>query len=281
MSNALDLLDSLLQNGMKKSTAGRLEHSLSEKGIGGSGGILDELLGGVLGKASPSTTSGATASGSAGARGGAAAEGGLGGLLGSLLGGSDNLKTGAIGAIAGAILGGGGKSMKGAIKGGALAVLGSLALQALRAAGEKQAASQPLDGTAKLSAGLRAPVDDRETEHLESVSQLIVSAMVNAAKADGRVDESELKRILGNVERDGVNPLTREFLAAELRKPMDTDALVRAVNGPQLAAQVYAASLMAIELDTPQEKQYLAELAQKLGLSDEVVRRLHAAVGLA
>jgi uncharacterized membrane protein YebE (DUF533 family) len=62
---------------------------------------------------------------------------------------------------------------------------------------------------------------------------------------------------------------------------MDTEALVRDAQNPQVAAQVYAASLMAIEVDTPQEKKYLAELAQKLRLDAQAVQRIHSAVGVA
>jgi len=277
MASNLDLLDSLLQNGMKKSTAGRLDHSLSEKGIGGPGGILDEILGGASGNTPASTpASDATPT-----------TGGIGDLLGSILGGNKNVKTGVFGAIIGALLGGGSRSAKGALQGGALAVLGSIALKALRSAGLlRSPGGQPsgklqLDPATKLAAGLRRPETVEEEQQLEAVGELIVKAMVNAAKADGRVDETELKRIVSNAEKDDVAADAREFLAAELRKPMDTDGLVRAVSNPQLAAQVYTASLMAIELDTPQEKQYLSDLASKLKLDAEVVRHLHGAVGLA
>ena len=275
MAGALDLLDSLLQNGMKKSTSSRLEHSLGEKGVGGSGGFLDEILGNVVGasKAAPSGRESSQApTGSAG--------GGLGDLLGSLLGDSKNLKTGGLGAIAGAILGGGSKSMKGAAAGGALAILGSIALQALRNAGSQSKDGLKLDPSASLSAGLRQPENPQEEQQLHSVAVLIVKAMVNAAKADGRVDEKEIQRIVGNAKKDGIATEAEELLDSELRKPMDTDGIVRAVSNPQVAAQVYAASLMAVDLDTADEQDYLAELARKLRLDDSVVRKLHSAVGV-
>lgn len=37
---------------------------------------------------------------------------------------------------------------------------------------------------------------------------------------------------------------------------------------------------MAIDLDTVDEKNYLADLARKLRLDDNVVRKLHSAVGV-
>jgi uncharacterized membrane protein YebE (DUF533 family) len=48
-----------------------------------------------------------------------------------------------------------------------------------------------------------------------------------------------------------------------------------------VAAEVYAASLLAVELDTEAERKYMADLAGKLKLNDNVVRQLHAAVGAA
>jgi uncharacterized membrane protein YebE (DUF533 family) len=275
MASALDLLDSLLQNGMKQSTSSRLEHSLSEQGVGGRGGFLDQILGSAAG-ASQAPPSGRDASRTPAA----GASGGLGDVLGPLSGDSKRLQTGTLGAIAGAILGGGSKSIKGAVAGGALAILGSIALQAFRNAGSQSKDGLKLDSSARLSAGLRQPENPQEEEQLHSVATLIVKAMINAAKADGRVDEKEIQRIVGNAQNDGIAPGAQQLLESELRKPMDTDGIVRAVSSAQVAAQVYAASLMAIDLDTADEKNYLAELARKLGLDSSAVRNLHSAVGV-
>src|SRR5690349_4908212 len=132
MVRPANLLDSLVQNGMKKSTSERLEHSLGEQGIGGRGGILDELLGRSAAEPSPAPRR-------AGAPRKPAAEtgGGPGDLLGSLLRDRNGLKAGALGAIAGALLGGGGSKVKNAMGGGALAILGSLALRAFRNGGSQ------------------------------------------------------------------------------------------------------------------------------------------------
>jgi len=66
-----------------------------------------------------------------------------------------------------------------------------------------------------------------------------------------------------------------------MEKPMDTDGLVAAARGkPELAAQLYAASLLAIEVDTPAEEEYLARLAESLALAPEVTRQLRQAVGI-
>jgi uncharacterized membrane protein YebE (DUF533 family) len=67
----------------------------------------------------------------------------------------------------------------------------------------------------------------------------------------------------------------------EMNKPLDLDGILAAARtSPQLAAQVYAASLLSIEVDTPAERQYLQQLAGGLGLSPEVTSRLEKTVGM-
>ncbi|HOW72232.1 MAG TPA: DUF533 domain-containing protein [Phycisphaerae bacterium] len=263
MAGALDILGSLLSGGMTKSAPGRIEHSLSEKGVGGQGGFLDQILGGVRPQAAPPQAQNV----------GAAS--GLGGALGSILGDSGTLKVGGLGALAGAILGGG---AKGAIGGGALALLGSLALKAMQGARAGQMQHQQIDPAAQLVAGLRAPSNQQEGMQVESQAELLVDAMINAAKADGQIDQQEIERIATKVETTGDS---RERLIEKLRKPMDTDRIARSATSPQLAVQVYAASLLAIEVDTEAEKQYLADLAGRLRLDPGTVQRLHAALGVA
>jgi uncharacterized membrane protein YebE (DUF533 family) len=110
---------------------------------------------------------------------------------------------------------------------------------------------------------------------------LIVKAMVNAAKADGQIDEDELQKVVGELQGDGITQAEREFVLAEVRKPMCTEEIVRAAPNRQVGAQIYAASLLAIEVDTPAEKAYLQQLARDLGLDTHVVGQIHSTLGVA
>ena len=47
-----------------------------------------------------------------------------------------------------------------------------------------------------------------------------------------------------------------------------------------MAAQVYAASLLAIEVDTDAERAYLAKLAQKTGLHPMVAQQIQQSMGV-
>ncbi len=209
-------------------------------------------------------------------RGGGAGGGVLGNILneaGRAVGGNRNLAIGGLGALAGAMLGGGRRSMGGALGGGVMALLGAMAFQALQSSA---------GGTPRVPLGLAVPRSQAEQAELEHNSELVLKAMLNAAKADGQIDQDEIRRIVGKVQETGADAEAQEFLMAEMRKPMETESLVAAAQGkPELAAQIYTASFLAIEVDTPAEEKYLEQLASSLGLTPEVAQRIHKAVGLA
>lgn len=257
-----DVLGSLIQSGMTASSNDRLRNSLGGGGEGG-GGLLESLSSMLAG---PSSGSGGMSSG-------------LGGLLGSVLGevetavgGKDNLALGGLGALAGALFGGGGQSMGGAVGGGLMALLGVMAYKALKGGGVQ---------TSRLPMGLAEPKTDTDRKDLEQHAELILKAMVNAAKADGQIDRDEVQRIVGKLQEAGIDENDRQYLMMEMQKPMDTGQLIAAAQGhPDIAAQLYAASLLAIEVDTPAEKKYLEQLASGLGLTPEVTRQIHGFVGM-
>jgi uncharacterized membrane protein YebE (DUF533 family) len=266
MFNMSDLLDAFTQSGVTKSTNQRMRNALSEGGNapesmlsglfgGSSGGGLGDALSKVLGG------------------------GGIGSTLGNVLedagravGGKRNLAVGGIGALAGALLGGGGRSMGGALGGGVMALLGAMAFSALKKGG------QPAD---EVPVGLQEVKTPEEKKALEREAGLIFQAMINAAKADGQIDKGEVNRIVGKLGEMGIDSDAKEFVMAEMQKPMDTDALVDAAVGrPGLGAQLYAASLLAIEVDTAAERDYLRHLGERLGLKPAVIAALEQTIGM-
>lgn len=109
--------------------------------------------------------------------------------------------------------------------------------------------------------------------------KLVLSAMINAAKADGQLDQQEMDKILGKASTDGISDDERKFIQGELSKPFDLQKLVSAVPNQVVGAQVYAASLFAIDINTDAEKNYLRNLAQALELDAETIARLHEMTG--
>lgn len=235
------------------------------------------------GQASESLLSGIFGGSSGGGMGDALSKmlegGGIGSTFGNVLeeagkavGGKQNLKVGGIGALVGALLGGGGRSMGGALGGGVMALLGAMALSALKKGG------QPAD---EVPVGLKETKTPEQNKELERESGLIFQAMINAAKADGQIDKSEVSRIVGKLDEMGIDTEAKKFVMAEMQKPMDTDALVKAAAGSQgLGAQLYAASLLAIEVDTPAERAYMNNLGERLGLKPSVIAALEQTIGL-
>ena len=273
-----EILGSLIQSGMTASSNDRLRNSLGGGGQGG-GGLL-ESLSSMLGSGGAGSGGGSLLEGLSSMLGGAAGgSGGPGGLLGSVLGdagqavgGKDNLAIGGLGALAGALLGGGGKSMGGALGGGVMALLAAMAYKALKDSGT---------ATPEVPMGLAEPKTEADRQQLEQHAELIVKAMINAAKADGKIDPGEVKRIVGKLQEDGIQEGDQQYLIAEMQKPMETEQLIAAAQGRQdVAAQIYAASLLAIEVDTPAEKAYLEQLATGLGLAPEVTQQIRGYAGV-
>lgn len=179
-----------------------------------------------------------------------------------------------LGAIAGALLNGGTAAVKGALGGGVLAMLGTMAINAL----QKKLNIQPSDiESGSLSKFLSS--EDIASISSTQTEKLILSAMINAAKADGQLDQQEMDKILGKASVDGISDDERKFIQDELDKPFDLQSLVSAVPNQVVGAQVYAASLFAIDINTEAEKNYLRNLAQALKLDTETVTRLHEMAG--
>lgn len=256
MAGFMDMLGSIMQQGMSQSGGTRMSNAL-----GGRGG-LEDLLGG-LGQMMGGDRSGR-----------APAAAGSGGMLGDVLGQLSNNKValGGLGALAGALLGGGGSATRGAIGGGGLAMLASLALSSMKKAG------QPMERPPRA---LLEPQNEEQREALENDAQVIIKAMINAAKADGQIDRKEIEKIIGKLQENGLTPEEQQFFKVEASKPGDLSEVVSSVNGDiELAVEVYAASLLAIEVDTEAERNYLKQLAAELGLNSRVTGHIEQTLGV-
>jgi len=171
-----------------------------------------------------------------------------GGAVGRMLGGRTG---GMIGSVAGSLLS---RKMGSGGSGG----IGSL-LGGLMGGGDKEQV-----------AVAASSMDDAE-------ALILIKAMCNAAKADGRVDDDEVNAIVSRAgELDAEDEM---LLRAELNAPLDLAAFVAEVPA-DMAAEVYAASLLPIEIDTASEVTYLQELAHGLGLTGTQTAAIHEELGL-
>lgn len=263
MFNARDLLGQLMQAGMTNSSSNRIGHALGSGGVSEPGNPIGDLLRNLQGGGQSPGFGGLAE----------AAQSMFGDAKQSVQSGNP-LAIGGLAALAGAVLGGGGGAMKGALGGGALALLGSIAMSALK--NYQSGATPSSDEIAKEAPlGLREPQTPAEEEELDHQAGLVLRAMINAAKSDGQIDGAELQRIVGKLEEAGADQEARDFVMAELRKPLDLEGLTREVRTREVAAKIYAASLLAIEVDTVAERDYLIRLANGLGLDGATVQRIH------
>ena len=107
---------------------------------------------------------------------------------------------------------------------------------------------------------------------------LVVRAMISAANADFEVDDAERQRIQQALDESGLGDQEKQFLLAEIERPAEISALAEAATTPALAREVYLGSLMAIDVDSQTEVDYLARLAGRLGLSDDQVSEIEGLI---
>lgn len=231
----------------------------------GAGSGLEDMMGSILG-------------GSRGATSGSA--GGLGGLLEGLTGGgatatrsTRSARTAPSGGGLGDLLGG---LLGGAAAGGAAGGLGDL-LGSLTGKGATASNDRSFGDVLNSSFANRGEPEVAPTAEQNAVAGLMLKAMIQAAKADGKVDANEQKKLLGNL--GDVSQEEQAFVQAEMRAPIDVAGLAR-LTPEGLEAQVYTMSVMAIDLDNQTEAQYLHELAQNLGLDQRGVNHIHKELGV-
>jgi uncharacterized membrane protein YebE (DUF533 family) len=180
------------------------------------------------------------------------------------------------GAIAGGLLGvlltGGGRRMLGTgIKIGGMAAIGGLAYKAYedwkngRSGGEAQALPAP-EGSAFN------PVDAAAADDLAT---RILQAMIAAAKADGHVSDEERAAIDGQLGNLGLGEEAMAMITAELDTPLDVGRIAGLARTEAEATQIYAASLLVVDEQSPAEKGYLAMLAGRMNLDQGLIDRLH------
>lgn len=194
----------------------------------------------------------------------------------------------AIGGLAGLLLGTktGRKLGKKAVTYGGLALVAGLAYRAYQ---DYQAGKQgriephrPTDARGtdfRLEAPKGTGFDPAQAPGGEArVATALLSAMIAAAKADGHIDAEEQRRIFGKMDEAGLGADEKAFLMDELRAPLDMDKVVALARTPEEAAEIYAASRLAIDPDHRAEKAYLDMLAARLDLDPALVDEIEYAV---
>lgn len=201
-------------------------------------------------------------------------------LLGSFLG--SGAATGFAGGFASKMITG--KSVKklgsGALKLGGVAAVGALAYTAYQRYNNSQS-GVPAEASVVNTSAVSAPpigsaflpaADDQAGN--DKLGLMLIRAMIAAARADGRMDAQESQIIFQRIESLGLDSASQNVLVQEMGRPIDMDAIVNSATCPEVASEIYIASLLAIDVDTAAEKAYLAMLAARLQLPPQLVTEL-------
>ena len=214
-----------------------------------SSGLGSKLLGGLLGGGQQQQPQ-------------ASQNSGLAGILGGMMGGGGQRQSGGsslLGSVLGSVMGGGGQPSGGGA-GGIAGLVGGL----LGGGGQEAAEALPEPQQAQL-------------QEANDQAVLMIRAMVNAAKSDGRIDETEQQNIISKLG-DDVSQAEIDFLKREFAAPVDVASFASSVPRG-LEQQIYAMSLTSIELDTQKEAEYLGQLAQGLQIDPNTCNQIHDQLG--
>lgn len=199
-----------------------------------------------------------------------AASGALGGLAGSLLGN--------------VLMGGGKLKSSGLLKAGGMAAVGYLAWQAWQRhqAAKQGVAAPPAAQGSGFEMG-QIPASLPDTFDLSAASHAgpalkVVQAMIAAARADGVVDAAERNRIFARVDEAGLSAADQEQVMRQLTQPPDMDALVRGVDTPEHAAEIYAAAALSAHPVNRAERAWLDMLAARLGIEPQLAAEIDRGV---
>jgi uncharacterized membrane protein YebE (DUF533 family) len=207
--------------------------------------LLQQVLGGQQGDAR-SKSSGASGS--------------SGGMISS-----DHIAGAAVGGLAGLLLGSKkARKIAGPVAQlGGLAAVGTLAFQAYQAWQAKQNGQTPPSATPEAEGTKFLPRNDTARNDL---SLMVLSAMIAASKANGHIDAAEQDKIFARINENDLSADAKAYLMDQFRKPLTIPELAAYAKTPELAADLYTASVMAIQPDTATEVSYLNNLAGALNL---------------
>jgi len=94
----------------------------------------------------------------------------------------------------------------------------------------------------------------------------LLKAMISAANADGHIDAAERAALQQQIDSSALASDEKAFLFDQMSRPSDPIALARLAASEQQAAEIYLASGMTIDPDTPEEQRYLERLGDALRL---------------
>jgi uncharacterized membrane protein YebE (DUF533 family) len=184
----------------------------------------------------------------------------------------------AVGGVLGLLLGSkSGRRMGGkALKAGSVVALGALAWKAYGDWQRQNAATTAQGAAPRTELPAPASFAALPAPQLEAHSRAMLKALIAAAKSDGHMDDAERGQVEDALHRLNADAETRAWVDTELRRPVDPADVAAAATGPEMAAEIYLASVLVVDDTTVMERAYLDELARQLDLAPELKAELEA-----
>lgn len=184
-------------------------------------------------------------------------------------------KTAIAGGILGVLFTSGGRKLLGAgSKLGATALIGGLAYRAYQ---DWQAGKAPVTGPAEIAPPpLNSAFLPGETSAANDLSERLLRAMVAAAKADGHISAQERLRIDKALEQLDIGAEAQAFITTELAAPLDVTKIASLARNEEEAAEIYAATVLVVDEQSPEERGYLDMLASALKLDPALAKHIEA-----
>ncbi len=113
-------------------------------------------------------------------------------------------------------------------------------------------------------------IPEATPEQTEKLAVRLLQVMVAAAHADGQLDAEEEKAVIGRLKDEQFSQEEKMFLLAEMHSPKSIDELTANITDPATAKMMYMLAVGTIEIDTPEERQWLDQFAAALQLSKTV-----------
>lgn len=153
------------------------------------------------------------------------------------------------------------------LKLGSLAAIGGLGYQAFKEWQKKNSGQGEIVGD---------PIHELSDAAKEKRSISLLKAMIAAAQVDGHLDNAERGKIVDQIKALGLHSATAKAMENELSQEQNLHALARSADSAEAAAEMYMVSRVILDVNEVQERLYLKELADALGLEKDLVDSLES-----
>jgi len=188
----------------------------------------------------------------------------------------DGMKKGAMAAgVLALLLGtGAGRRVTGsALKIGSLAAIGGIGWKAYQNwVTQKTEIDQEVKDMASNTQVI--PINELNEDEANKRSQVLLKAMIAAAKADGHINKKEVAAIDEQIEKLGLKGDVANLMKAEIAKSLDVKEIAALAENSATAAEIYLVSAVVTDKENSMEREYLDSLAKAMKLPEGLVEQL-------